>query len=289
MPAPDEVINKICEAHPGLQIEEEIGAPGGQKWVYQANDPVFGRCCLKIIQEGGTTEQARLARELLVLEGTADCPNLPRLLFAPEEPVMIEDRAYPWYLEELLVGQTVSELIGSPWQEGEVLRLIRDVGIAIKELWSRKVVHRDIKPDNIMSTERGYVLLDPGIARHQRRTPLTDPPWLPGPGTSGYRSPEQYRLTGDRLDARTDMFSLGIVAFQATTGHHPFGGEDVVRAYPHDTYEGIEEALDEFGAHLSIPMRDLLITMVSPHRYERHRTPSRLLEVVSALIRREGQ
>lgn len=287
MPAPDEVIHKICEARPGLQIEEEIGARGGQKWVYRANDPAFGPCCLKIIQEGGTTEQARLGRELLVLQETDQCPNLPKLFFAPAEPIAIGDRAYPWYLEELLVGETLSELIGTPWEEQECLRLIRDVGTAINEIWTRKVVHRDIKPENIFCTERGYVLLDPGMARHQTRARLTPPGRLPG--TAGYRSPEQYRLPGERLDARADIFSLGIVGFEALTGHHPFGGEDVSNAYPDDTYRGIGEALDEFGEHLSTPIRNLLTTMVSPRPHERYRTPSLLLEVVEAMIKSEGQ
>lgn len=288
MGAPEEVLREICRAREGLKIEEEIGEPGGQKWVYEAIDIAHGPCCLKIIKDAGTTEEARLGRELLVLEETADCPHLPELLLAPGEPVVIGDQAYPWYLEELVDGPTVSQLIGEPWKEKEVLRLIRDIGTAIKELWTRKtVVHRDIKPQNMIRADRGYVLLDPGVARHQTRPRLTPPGQLPG--TSGYRSPEQYRLPGEELDARADIFSLGVVAFEALTGHHPFGREDVANAYPDDTYRGIGEALDEFGGHLSTPIRNLLITMVSPHRHQRYRTPSLLLEVVEDMIKKEGQ
>jgi len=285
---PDEVLREICRARDGLKIEEEIGERGGQKWVYKAIDAAHGPCCLKIIKDAGTTEEARLGRELLVLEETADCPYLPQLLFAPDEPVVIEDEAYPWYLEELLVGPTVSRLVGDPWEEQEVLRLIHDVGTAIKELWTRKkVVHRDIKPQNMIRTDRGYVLLDPGIARHQTRPGLTPPGQLPG--TSGYRSPEQYRVPGERLDARSDIFSLGVVAFQALTGHHPFDGQDVAIAYPNDTYRGVGEILEEFEEQVSVSMRKLVATMVSPHRHQRYRTSSRLLEVVGALTKRGGQ
>lgn len=288
MSAPDEVLKEICRAREGLKIEEEIGERGGQKWVYKAIDAAHGPCCLKIIKEAGTTEEARLGRELLVLEETADCPHLPELLFAPDEPVVIEDQAHPWYLEELLDGPTVSELIGEPWKEEEVLRLIRDVGTAIKALWTRKkVVHRDIKPQNIIQTKRGYVLLDPGIARLQSRSALTPPGQLPG--TSGYRSPEQYRLPGEELDGRSDIFSLGVVAFEALTGYHPFNGEDVAIAYPNDAYGGVGETLDQLEEHVSISMRKLVATMLSPHRHQRHRKPSRLLDVVGALTKRGGQ
>ncbi len=288
MGAPDEVLREICRAREGLKIEEEIGEPGGQKWVYKAIDAAHGPCCLKIIKEAGTTEEARLGRELLVLEETADCPYLPDLLLAPGEPVVIGDEVYPWYLEELLVGATVSELIGEPWKEEEVLRLICHVGTAIKELWTRKrAVHRDIKPQNIFRTDRGYVLLDPGVARHQTQPGLTPPGQLPG--TSGYRSPEQYRVPGEKLDARSDIFSLGVVAFEALTGRHPFGGQDVVNAYPGDTYRGVGEMLDEFREHVSITMRNIVATMMSPHRHQRHRTPSRLLEVVDTLTKTGGK
>lgn len=286
MPAPDEVINKICEARPGLQVEEEIGAEGGHKWVYRASDPAFGPCCLKIVREGGSTEEARLTRELLVLQETDTCPNLPKPLLAPGQPVTIEDRAYPWYLEELLVGETLSELIGSRREESEALGLIHDVGTAIKELWSHRVVHRDIKPENIFRTDRGYVLLDPGLARHQTRPPLTPPGRLPG--TDGYRSPEQYRLPGDKLDARHDIFQLGVVAFQVLTGHHPFGGEDAAEAWAEYPYRGPHHALEQFGEHLSKPMQKLLITMLSPHPYQRYRTPERLLRAVQDILQEGG-
>jgi len=287
MPAPDEVIHKICEARQGLQIEEEIGEPGGQKWVYRANDPAFGPCCLKIIQEGGTTEQARLGRELLVLQETDQCPNLPKLFFAPAEPIAIGDRAYPWYLEELLVGETLSELIGTPWEEQECLRLIRDVGTAINELWTRKVVHRDIKPENIFCTERGYVLLDPGMARHQVLPPLTPPGRLPG--TRGYRSPEQYRLPGERLDARHDIFQLGVVAFVVLTGHHPFNREDAAEAWANNPYHGPDDVLGELGEHVSTPMQKLLTFMLSPYPHQRYRSPDRLLRVVQGMIEEGGE
>lgn len=288
MPAPPEVLDQIANQRPGLRVEEEIGEPGGQKWVYRARDPDHDLCCLKIIQQGDPIWQARLDRELLVLAETQDCPNLPTLLLTLDEPVQLGERAFPWYLEELLVGQTVSQLIGQPWEEIDGLNLICDVTIAINSLWELGVVHRDIKPQNIFKANRGFILLDPGIARHQTLETLTRV-WLPpGPGTPGYHSPDQFRFPSDKLDARSDIFSLGIVAFETLTGNHPFWRPEIRDMYPANLAEGPITALEQFGNHLSGEMRNLMTVMLAPRRHERPRTPKRLLRMVEEMIQQKG-
>lgn len=284
MPAPEDVIRRITELRPGLQIDQEIGAPGGQKWVYQAHDREYGACCLKIIQSGEPYHQARLNRELLVLHETQDCPYLPTLLLTPDDPVGEEESAFPWYLEELLIGQTVSEMIGQPWNEIDALQLIKEVCIGINALWELGVVHRDIKPQNIFAAERGFVLLDPGMARHQTLETLTRIWCPPGPGTPGYCSPDQFQFKSDKLDARSDIFLLGIVAFEALTGVHPFWRQDTRNNYPNNMDNGPAAAIEQFGSQLSQDIKALLALMLSPRRHERPRTPSRLLALVKELI-----
>ena len=288
MPAPEEVIRKIAEARPALQVEQQIGAPGGQKWVHRARDSDFGPCCLKVVQSGEPEDQARLDRELLVLYETSDCPYLPRLLFTSDEPAIVEHAAYPWYIEELLIGQTVSEMIGEPWEEVDALRLIRDVTIAIDALWSLGVVHRDIKPQNIFCADRGFVLLDPGCARHQTLESLTRVWFPPGPGTPGYHGPDQFIFKSDKLDARSDIFLLGIVAFEGLTGVHPFWREETRANYPNNMTEGPTVALEQFGIHLSGSIKNLLSLMLAPRRYGRPRTPKRLLALVTEMLNQRG-
>jgi serine/threonine-protein kinase len=283
------VLDQIANQRTGLQVEGEIGEPGGQKWVYRVRDPHYDVCCLKIIQQGDPLGQARLERELLVLIETEDCPNLPTLFLTPDEPIQMGERAFPWYLEELLVGQTVSELMGQPWQEIDSLSLIRDVTVAIDAIWDLGVVHRDIKPHNIFKADRGFVLLDPGLARHQTLETLTRIWFPPGPGTPGYHSPDQFRFTSDKLDARSDIFSLGIVAFETLTGNHPFWRPETRHFYPDNMAEGPGKALEQFGNHLSDEIKKLTSVMLAPRRHERPRTPKLLLSMVDEMIRQREE
>jgi serine/threonine protein kinase len=97
---------------------------------------------------------------------------------------------------------------------------------ALGALHARGLVHRDLKPSNIFLTPHGVKLLDFGLAREvtagsaEASTVLTLPGTLSG--TPHYMAPEQ--ITGDALDARTDIFAAGIVLYELVTGRRPFSG-----------------------------------------------------------------
>jgi serine/threonine protein kinase len=96
-----------------------------------------------------------------------------------------------------------------------------DIALAIEELWRHRIVHRDIKPDNIMLRPDGHaVLIDLGVARHTALQSLTThgKTW----GTEGYLSPEQCRALHS-LTCKSDIFGLGIVIQEALLGRHPTG------------------------------------------------------------------
>jgi eukaryotic-like serine/threonine-protein kinase len=125
-----------------------------------------------------------------------------------------------WLETAFIEGEPLSTRIGrGPLNVSEVSTIIRDIAIAVEALWAERIVHRDIKPDNIMLTPTGRaVLIDLGVARHVDLSPLTTlgKTW----GTEGYLSPEQ--ATARRaLTCKSDVFALGIVAQESLLGRHP--------------------------------------------------------------------
>lgn len=116
-------------------------------------------------------------------------------------------------------GRTVTEAIrASPLSVQQVARIAQDMASAVGAMWERRVVHRDIKPKNIMLANDGRsILIDLGIARHLAMGALTTTGTLWG--TEGYLSPEQAR--GEELTCKSDIFALGIVMQECLLGRHP--------------------------------------------------------------------
>lgn len=142
---------------------------------------------------------------------------------------MIDDeslqKSRPYIVMEYLEGQTLGHLMHTirPMPEPDGLKIASRVCEALHYMHEHDVVHRDLKPDNIMICNDGSIrIMDFGIAKFEGQRRLTFGGFTPAMGTPDYMAPEQVK--GRRGDARTDIYSLGAILYEMLTGSVPFEG-----------------------------------------------------------------
>jgi serine/threonine-protein kinase len=203
-------------------LDRELGG-GGMSRVFLAKDtaldrPVVIKALLPELASGVSAQ--RFALEVHAA-ATLQSPHIVPVLSAGHTRDEI-----PYYIMPFVRGETLRVRLGRgriPY--AEAVQLVGDVAKALAAAHEADVVHRDIKPDNILLTGGAASVTDFGIARaiDEARTPAADP-LLTSLGTSlgtpGYMAPEQ--ACGDLIDARTDVYSWGVVTYEMIAGHHPF-------------------------------------------------------------------
>jgi eukaryotic-like serine/threonine-protein kinase len=227
---------QVSAVGPGIvvshyRIRERI-ASGGMGVVYEAEDTRLGRrVALKFLNEKQAQDSKALERFLREARAASSL-NHPNICTIYE----IEEHAGgPIIVMELLKGQTLRDLLRKERVEvGQLLDVGIQVSGALEAAHANGIIHRDIKPANIFVTDSGQAkILDFGLAKltadhlgpsEKLEDPLTQAGV--GVGTTPYKSPEQAR--GDTLDARSDLFSVGIVLYEMATGQKPFPGKNAL-------------------------------------------------------------
>ncbi|WIB70837.1 MULTISPECIES: Stk1 family PASTA domain-containing Ser/Thr kinase [unclassified Curtobacterium] len=221
------------------EIGDVIGR-GGMATVHLGNDTRLGRkVAVKLLKPSLANDpvfRTRFRQEAQAAARMAH-PTVVRVYDAGEETVSEPSGAevqVPFIVMEYVEGRPLSDIIAEgAVAPDEAVRITEGILTALEYSHRAGVVHRDIKPANVMVTHSGQVkVMDFGIARAITDTSATVAQTTSILGTASYFSPEQAR--GETVDARTDLYSTGVVLFELLTGRAPFLGDTPVAvAYQH--------------------------------------------------------
>ncbi len=221
------------------RVEELIGR-GGMASVFRGYDETLGRqVAVKILNRDLADDGAFRTRFRLEAQAASRMahPTIVRVYDAGEDTETLTDgsvHSVPFIVMELVKGALLKDIIADgPVPVGDAVRYVDGILEALEYSHRAGVVHRDIKPGNVMVTDAGQIkVMDFGIARAVSDSSSTVAETTAILGTAAYFSPEQAK--GEPVDARADVYSTGVVLYELLTGRQPFRGESPVAvAYQH--------------------------------------------------------
>lgn len=255
---------------------------GGQKAVYKALDPNGQTIALKVLPP---TDPERFAREVAAVQGlpSAHVPiiyshgNLP-------DPYI----GHHWFTESWINGESLRDkLQHGPLNDYEIIKLGVDMLTVLQVAEKHGIVHRDIKPDNIMFDHdtQNFRLVDFGIARHLEKTTLTA---IGMPCTFGYAPIEQLNALKDQIDTRSDLFALGVTMYECSEGVNPFieGATNEAEVKNRVEKTPLPAIQRDFGVKKGL--KDLILAMTRTQRAHRINNAADALDWMSDIANAEA-
>jgi serine/threonine protein kinase len=223
-PSPEDVARHVC-ADRGFTFVRPVGA-GAFKETFQVTTPDGTALALKVFRPGFPAERTQREVDAMTRCSHRNIGKLDSI-----DVVQVQGSPVVVALEEFLSGGTLTErlLNNGPFDVATVLDLGEQLIDAIAHVASHDLVHRDLKPDNILFRDSGVspVVVDFGLVRDLTGSSLTQTWLMRGPGTPLFAPPEQLRNEKQYIDWRSDQFSLGVVLSYAAFGFHPYEAEGI--------------------------------------------------------------
>jgi len=268
----------ILATFPDAQLLKE----GGQKAVFLISHPNYGKSVLKVGTYSRPQTLERIQREVRTLReiDSAYYPKNFDFQILPDNRFLIVEQ----YVDCIPLSSCMDQYV----DPAKALMLVRELVIGLKILWEKQIVHRDIKPDNILIASNGRpIIIDLGIARLLDEESLTQTIALRGPATPFYAGPEQLLNRKASIDIRTDQFNLGIILLQLLMkGIHPFdpaivcAGENIVEnILAGRWYRGVFT-----NPHL-ICLQPLIEKLLGKEPYMRYRSPDNLMRRIDECLK----
>jgi serine/threonine-protein kinase len=273
-PAPFEI--------PGFEIVSKIGL-GGMGAVYKARQVSIGReVAIKVLFPKYTKDREYMNRFLREAQLLAKMSH-PNIVLAIDAGQV---RGVPYFVMEFIDGISVSELLEHKGKlpERDCLKIGMHVARALQHAFKHKLVHRDIKPQNIMITKDGLVkVCDLGIAK---RTDVKDDLHLTSEGmaigTPYYMSPEA--ALGREVDIRADIYSLGATLYHLATGIPPFDSNSPAAILAMHVNETLVPPKKR-NPHMTDGFNEMLLKMMRKNPMERYQTPADVAQVMEDMLR----
>ena len=259
------------------QLMEKIGE-GGMANVYTARCQILNRIvAVKILKDEFSTDEEFVNKFKNEAQAAASL-NHPNIINVYD---VGQDNGISYIVMEYVDGINLKELIKKEGalEEQRAINIVKQIALALSEAHSKKIIHRDIKPHNIMITKDNMVKVgDFGIAKAVNSSTITSVGAVMV--SVHYFSPEQAR--GGYMDERSDIYSLGIVLYELLTGKLPFSGETPVNVALKHIHSKVELGEEDF-ANVSQDAQNLILKMTQRNVDRRYKNVEQLVADISSL------